>query len=419
MRMLPFRLLHFRILLSFLVLTLSSVFARTWTSTSGTTLEAELSGFSDGKVTLRKADGGQLTLHVRQLSAEDQAFLKEELKRNPVLQIEDIALFPIQVARSFGYIDVTGRVVVTPTYRKAEPFSDGLGLVEGAYAGFINGGGVPVIGVDQPGPGEAYRSFSDGVAPFRKGSKWGLIDRTGRVILEPRFADIGRFSHQRAVVRVGSEDQWGIGKRGFIDPRGEVVIEPIYNEALDFSDGLAAVNLKSVYGEWGFIDPAGKMIIQPRFHRAYSFYDGLARAMPKEGGGFGLIDKSGEYVLSKSESRRKEGGAEITTTTWYVPGDFGCGVAPVSFRGDLFLVDQKGKKVTKNLPFRQIGQFVEGLASYVEGESFGYLDPSGKVVITAQYAEAGDFQNGLAMVMSETETAYIDRRGRTVWKGAK
>ena len=396
-----------------------SVTARTWTSTSGSQIEADLTGFEDGAAILKKADGSELKVKVHQLSESDQAFLKEELKKNPVYRIREVALFPIKVDGKFGYIDVLGKVVIPPTYQKAEMFGGGLGLVEGPYPGFVNADGTPVIGVDKVGPGDAYRSFADGVAPFRKGSKWGLIDVTGKVILEPRYADIRSFSEKRAAVRVGAQDQWGIGKRGYIDPTGKMVIEPVYNEALDFSDGLGAVNLKGVYGSWGFVDSTGKVVIEPQFHRAYSFYGGIARAMPKEGGGFGLIYKTGKYVLSKEEKTEKQGGLSIKRTTWYHTENFGCGVAPVKFKDDLFLVDHKGKRASKKLPYRYVSQFVEERAIYQVDGLYGYLDTKGQVVIKATYENAKSFQNGLAFVETKTESAYIDQGGKIVWRGPK
>jgi len=393
---------------------------RTWTSTSGTTLEAEYVGYENRKVTLRKPDNTTIQVDVRQLSEADRNYLREEFRKNPPVRIRDIPLFPIRAEGKYGYIDTTGRVVIPPRYSRAEPFSDGLGLVKGQYPGFITADGVVVIGVDEAGPGDAYKPFSEGLAPFRKDGKWGLLNRKGKVIMEPRFADIGPFSHGRAVVRVGAQDSWGIGKRGFIDTTGNVVIEPVYNEALEFSDGLAAVNLQGVYGQWGYIDPQGRMVIEPQFHRAFSFYDGLARAMPKDGGGFGLIDKRGKYVVSKAgkKSRREKVDGftvQIAREAWHVPGDFGCGVAPVYMEGELFLLDQKGKKVTKALPYRSVAQFVEDLAVFEQDGKYGYLNTRGVAVIPATFKRAEPFHRGLAKVQTDTGSAYINPRGSIVW----
>jgi WG containing repeat len=56
------------------------------------------------------------------------------------------------------------------------------------------------------------------------------------------------------------------GKYGFLDHRGNFVIQPqfiwidpIFDNALPFSEGLAAVKLG---GQWGFVDAAGKRMIR-------------------------------------------------------------------------------------------------------------------------------------------------------------
>jgi hypothetical protein len=54
--------------------------SRTWTSTAGSTLEGRLISSSATEVTLEKNDGGQLTLKLNQLVADDQAFVREQAK---------------------------------------------------------------------------------------------------------------------------------------------------------------------------------------------------------------------------------------------------------------------------------------------------------------------------------------------------
>lgn len=51
--------------------------ARTWTSAKGTKVEAELAEVRGATVILRAADGRTLTIPILQLSAEDQAFVRE------------------------------------------------------------------------------------------------------------------------------------------------------------------------------------------------------------------------------------------------------------------------------------------------------------------------------------------------------
>ena len=71
-------------------------------------------------------------------------------------------------------------------------------------------------------------------------------------------------------------------KYGFIDKSGKVVIEPQFDSASNFSEGFACVEKD---GKWGFIDKSGKVVIEPQFDDADAFSEGLAVvAIEVEGG---------------------------------------------------------------------------------------------------------------------------------------
>ena len=63
-------------------------------------------------------------------------------------------------------------------------------------------------------------------------------------------------------------------KYGFIDKSGKVVIEPQFDDAEDFSEGLAQVGKD---GKWGFIDKSGKVVIEPQYDYVGDFSEGLAK----------------------------------------------------------------------------------------------------------------------------------------------
>jgi len=63
-------------------------------------------------------------------------------------------------------------------------------------------------------------------------------------------------------------------KYGFIDKSGKVVIEPQFDGASNFSEGFARVKKDD---KWGFIDKSGKMVIEPQFDDAEPFSEGLAK----------------------------------------------------------------------------------------------------------------------------------------------
>jgi WG containing repeat len=63
------------------------------------------------------------------------------------------------------------------------------------------------------------------------------------------------------------------GKIGYINRTGKEIIEPIYDDALEFSEGLAVVSLNK---KFGFINQSGTIVIPIDFDEANSFSRGIA-----------------------------------------------------------------------------------------------------------------------------------------------
>jgi hypothetical protein len=61
-------------------------------------------------------------------------------------------------------------------------------------------------------------------------------------------------------------------KYGFMDADCDMVIPAQYAKAMQFSEGLAAVEIG---GKWGYIDERGSLVIPPKFAGAWFFSDGL------------------------------------------------------------------------------------------------------------------------------------------------
>src|SRR5579862_743776 len=86
------------------------------------------------------------------------------------------------------------------------------------------------------------------------------------LILPLMVAGCGTSSKSLHVVAVS-------GRYGFIDHSGKMVIPPQFDQATEFSEGLAAVQSG---GKWGYIDSKGRLNIAPQFDLADPFSDGLA-----------------------------------------------------------------------------------------------------------------------------------------------
>jgi hypothetical protein len=178
----------------------------------------------------------------------------------------------------------------------------------------------------------------------------GFIDKTGKVVIEPKWDSTSSFSEGLASVELDN-------KEGFIDKTGKVVIEPKWDSASTFSEGLANVELDK---KFGFIDKTGKVVIEPKWDCAWRFSEGLASVELDNKEGF--IDKTGKVVI-----------------------------------------EPKWDSVTR---------FKEGLAVVALGKGKGYIDMSGNVIVKPKWQNAQDFENGFGLVQSDDDLWHlIDRNG--------
>jgi hypothetical protein len=183
------------------------------------------------------------------------------------------------------------------------------------------------------------------------------------------------------------------GKWGFIDNTGQLAIDFQYEQALDFSDGMAAVK---VGGSWGYIDESGTMAIAPQFPTGFSFYDGLAQV--GVGHTMGFMNHHGDVVIEPA-------------TSWLDAYHFSEGLAGVRFFDESFgYIDTSGEVVIRLPNASDVGYFSEGLAAVKEG-LYGFIDRSGHFVIEPRFLYAEEFSNGMAVVEAQSGYQIIDTRG--------
>lgn len=286
------------------------------------------------------------------------------------------ALFPVEVDGKYGYIDKTGKMVITPKFNYADDFSEGMAIIRvgndetGSFA-YIDTSGKTVIKPKFKGAG----IFSEGVAIADDGKGKGVIDKSGKYLFRLKFqtGETECFSEGLAAVSLGWKDHYG-NYYGFIDKNNKVIIPGKYHKARKFSEGLAAVEVygkgKKRWGKSGYIDKNDKWIIPPQFYMAGDFNEGVAQVYPeKEKCGF--IDKKG---------------------SWVVPPFF-----------------------------ERCGDFSEGLAGVMIEGKFGYINKKGEVLITPKFTEARSFSGGLAEVDAPGaddftfKRGYINKSGNYIW----
>jgi len=204
-------------------------------------------------------------------------------------------LAKVEVDGKSGYIDKNGRMVIQPQFSLAYSFSEGLAAVTKAESmdtdwGYVDSTGKWVI----PPTFDWATSFNEGLAAVNRKHDCGYIDPSGKLVLHPPVAPRekdcatvwGDFSEGLA--------RWKFGdKYGFISRSGEVVVQPSFSFVHSFSEGMAAVQIE---GKWGYADKSGKIVIEPRdLTRAEDFHHGLALVVTRDGKR-GYINKVGKYI---------------------------------------------------------------------------------------------------------------------------
>ncbi len=167
------------------------------------------------------------------------------------------------------------------------------------------------------------------------------------------------------------------GRYGYVNRAGKFVLEPQYEEALPYSDFIAAVKKD---GKWGYINGEGKFVIEPRFENAFLFSDGAAAV--EENGKWGFINRAGKFLVEpKYESA----------------GIFRQGLAAVRWEGKWGFISKDGEMVVPP-KFDQVYFFSEDRAGAQVNGQWGYVDRTGTFTVPPKYAEVLPFSQGLAAV---------------------
>jgi hypothetical protein len=274
--------------------------------------------------------------------------------------------------------------------------------------GYINTSGEMVI---EP----QYRradDFSEGLAAVTIDGLYGYIDKTGKVIIEPQFDYAGNFSEGLASVRDAND------LYGYINKSGSYVIEPKFKDAWAFQQECAIV--KDASGKFGQIDRSGKYIIEPEDDSFPRFSEGLR--CKQVDGKYGYFDKSGNIVIEPQFSYARnfsEGLAfacifepnTVDQTQWAL---FPAGPAPFADHPlNVGFIDKTGKAVI-DFQFDDAGSFSEGFAAVKKDGKWGYIDKSGNIIIEPRFSIARPFSEGLAAVCLEGKQGYIDKSGKFV-----
>ncbi len=329
----------------------------------------------------------------------------------------------------WGFINKAGEEVLPPKYEEVAGFVDNYCRVKsGDKYGFIdaklrelvppvipqicedmnqmlNESGIGVCGklvFDTTGKTmelmeyEATGDFSEGLLWVEKNRRGGFIDRAGKIVIPIKDFEEGEtkpfFSEGLCGVR--KKGSWG-----YIDKEGKEIIpfDDKYDNGYPFKKGFAAVSKK---WKWGFIDKTGKEIVPLQYDFIQPFKEGMAIAVKNDK--YGYVDETGKNVIPCQFQRGT---------------DFRNGCAIINHLATRYLIDKKGKKISKD--YEAIYFVNKGNFYMTENKSkrFGVVSNTGKELLPTKYKDVTwfDYQSEIGIVMTEnTKYGLVNTKGKFI-----
>lgn len=238
--------------------------------------------------------------------------MKSDKKRSESLSIK--SYFPVYTNKKWGVIDNNGNIVIEPEYEeyiiipnnKKDLFicTYDVEYDKKTYkTKVINANNDEIIsGYDKIQPVYNYDKgnnifFDDNVLSVEKDNKYGLVDYTGKVLLNCEYDGIEAVKGIENSLIIKKED-----KVGLADDEGKVIVQPEYKEIKSIGDnyqnGYITINSKNKYG---VLDFTGNQVLENKYDDISQIYCNNMYIVEKNNK-YELIKKSGETVLKDFDS---------------------------------------------------------------------------------------------------------------------
>lgn len=345
---------------------------------------------------------GQFTNGYCKVMLDDgQSGLLDSTGREVVPCIYDAVDFPsegrILVTKNdrFGYTDMDGKVVIPLRYLYGGNFNEGFSPVIVAIDSMRSACTfIDTLGHQLFEPVyENLQPFSCGHALVRRDGRWGVVDRTGRIVISTRFENMTTFFAD-TLFFAGNPAGMAL-----YDKHLEPLTKAVYTWVGAMYYGRIPVQRD---GKYGFLDRNGHEVIPCIYDETGVFV--MARTLVRSGDRYGIIDTTGRFVLPMEYGNTSHIGEK------YVYFD---SLALVEKNGKLGYVDLDGNLAIP-LYFDKAYQFSEGLASVRHNGHWGYIDTHGDIFMPFVFDIASPYQWGRAEVYYNGVQHKVDRKGRCV-----
>jgi hypothetical protein len=214
---------------------------------------------------------------------------------------EGLAVASIDGLR-FGFLYPDGTWAVQPLFNSLSDFHGGFAVARM---------GMPIIRdqlraalLDRTGRWRTWPDFdaleygSGGLMAVRQGNQCGYADTNGTIRIAIKFSYCASFREGHAVVHPSRQDFDSVG---LLDESGRWAMGPVLGALGDLREGLSLMRLGPFGGDtsWRYVDKSGTPVFTARFSTAGEFSDGMAAAEIRKDGRyrFGYVDHQGRWAI--------------------------------------------------------------------------------------------------------------------------
>ena len=298
--------------------------------------------------------------------------------------LNSITLLVFQEGENYGYMDISGNVLIEPQYVKANDFCGDMASVAIWKEGVIMSGDVIL---------DKYPLY-------------GYINKSGELIIPYQYVLATDFKDKYAFVQDENFKYYYIDKEGIKQPfeAGEG-----FHGGKTFSNGYAATHLsggnryppmrsRDIIPEvWTYIDETGKRATDMTFEYAGSFSEEYAIVNKTL---YGVIDRDFNTV--------------IKCRYFSILLCEGYSLFAVHNGLKWGIIDSKGNTIIRFM-YDDFEGFGDGLFCFKKGEYYGYVDIYNQTIVPFIYPRATSFNSGYATVMNDEHMwQLIDTNGEYI-----
>jgi hypothetical protein len=292
-----------------------------------------------------------------------------------------------KTSKMWGFSDLFGQWVINPIYSKVSPYVENMAVVQkGSKFGVIDCEGNVILHVEY----DRLTNFRNGKIWVRKNGFWSLLNTKGQTLVQPEYVEINPIAMTELTWVKSKQNLWGL----FNEEKGTFICRPEFKLAQIMSENATLVQIVDLYGVINHVNCNYLLPLNISKVKKVAPHIIIYQSFGK----WGIFNEQGKIAANA-----------IYDTIQVKFNDI------LMFKKDgLYgLIALNGKELAK-AQFEEIADFSDGFFRVKQKGKYGYSSKFGKVYIKPSYEDASSFQKLQAIVKQDNKYGIIDVRNKFI-----